>query len=73
MENSDFEPVSQQELEQNPYNDCGGCSKLLTTKNSFKLRKFGIASHRSNCNTWFDHVKKHHYCGSFMYDFELKQ
>ena len=36
MENSDFEPVNQHELEQNQYNDYGGCSKLLTTKNSFK-------------------------------------
>ena len=73
MENSDFEPVSQQELEQNPYNDCGGCSKLLTTKNSFKCRKCGIASHRSNCNTWFDHVKKHHFCRGCMYDSQLKE
>ena len=70
---TDFEPVNEEEIGQNQYKDCGACSKILTTENSFKCKTCGIASHRSNCNTWFDHVKKHYFCGGCMYDFELKE
>ena len=72
-ETSDYEPIDKTELEKNRYKDCNGCSKILTIDNSFKCKKCGIASHRSNCNTWFPHVKKHNYCGGCMYDFELTE
>ena len=41
--------------------------QLRTVKS---VKNCGIASHRSNCNTWFETVKKHHYCGGCAYDFK---
>ena len=70
---SDFEEVNDLEIEQSQYNDCNGCSKILTTNNSYKCKKCGIVSHRSNCNTWFNTVKKHHFCGGCVYDFKPKE
>ena len=70
---SDFEQVNEIELKQSQYNDCNGCSKILTTNNSYKCKKCGIVSHRSNCNTWFNTVKKHHFCGGCVYEFKPKE
>ena len=72
-ESSDYELVNEDEFKQNKYNDCGGCGKLLKIKNSYKCKKCGQASHRSNCNTWFSTVKKHHFCGGCVYDYEPKE
>ena len=57
-EETDFEPVQQHEIEQNHEKDCGGCGKDLHVKNSYKCIKCGGISHRSKCNTLFDHIKK---------------
>ena len=69
-ENVDYEEVNYKDLKENKYDDCGGCGKILTLKNSYKCKKCGSASHRSICNTWFNTVKKHHYCSGCVYDFE---
>ena len=69
----DFEAVNDRHLEQNEYKDCGGCSKILEISNSYKCKKCGIVSHRSNCNTWFDHLKKHYFCGGCAHDFKYKK
>ena len=70
---SDFEEVNELEIAKSQYNDCNGCSKILTTNNSYKCKKCGIVSHRSNCNTWFNTVKKHHFCGGCVYEFKPKE
>ena len=70
---SDFEEVNELEIAQSQYNDCNGGSKILTTNNSYKCKKCEIVSHRSNCNTWFNTVKKHHFCGGCVYDFKPKE
>ena len=33
-ETTDYEKITENELEQNQYNDCGGCSKILSIENS---------------------------------------
>ena len=69
----DYEMVTENELKQNQYDDCNGCSKILSINNSYKCKKCGVISHRSNCNTRFNTVKKHHYCGGCAYDFKPKE
>ena len=69
----DYEKVTKNELKQSQYDDCNGCSKILSINNSYKCKKCGVISHRSNCNTWFDTVKKHHYCGGCAYDFKPRE
>ena len=73
-ENTDFEFVDSIDLEQNEEKDCGRCSKILTVQNSYKCKICGIASHRTKgCNTCFDHVKKHYFCGGCVYNYKIKQ
>ena len=72
-ETDDFEPPSKTDLERNEYIDCGGCSKILNIQNCYTCNKFGCVSHRSNCNTWFDHLKKHYFCGGFAHDFKYRK
>ena len=72
-ETTDFETVTEIELRKNMYSECGACSKELTVENSFKCKKCGEAKHRSDCNKWFNTVKKHHYCGGCVYDFKPEE
>ena len=72
-ETTDYEKVDLLDLKNNQDNDCGACSKILTIENSYKCKTCGEASHRTNgCNTCFDHVKKHYFCGGCVYAFKIK-
>lgn len=73
-ENEDYDAVTLNDLENSDEKDCGACSKILTVKNSFKCKTCGIANHRTkSCNTCFDHVKNHTYCGGCVYNFKVKK
>ena len=72
-ETTDFEWPNEADLKRNEYNDCGGCRKVFDTNNSYKCQKCSVVSHRSNCNTWFDHLKKHYFCGCCAHDFKYKK
>ena len=72
-ENSDYVQVTESELKENDYKDCGCCGKKFNVQNTYKCKKCGIASHRSNCNTNFEHIKKHYFCGGCVYDFKFTQ
>ena len=52
------------------HKECGACSRVLTVGNSYKCKKCGETTHRSNCNKWFSTVKKYQYCGGCVYDFK---
>ena len=72
-ETIDLEKVDHLDLQKNQDNDCGACSKILTIENSYKCKTCGEASHRTKgCNTCFDHVKKHYFCGGCVYAFQIK-
>ena len=67
----DCEKVTENKLKENQYDDCNGCSKMLSLTNSYKCQKCVVISHRSNCNMWFNTVKKHHFCGGCTYGYGL--
>ena len=70
---TDYDKVDENDLGNSMYSDCGACSKVLTIHNSYKCKLCGEPKHRSNCNKWFDTVRKHHYCGGCVYSFEPKK
>ena len=71
---TDYDKVDLLDLKKNQDNDCGACSKILTVENSYKCKTCGEASHRTKqCNTCFDHVKKHLFCGGRGYAFRAKE
>ena len=69
-ENEDYDKIDEIGLRDHMYKDCGACSKVLTVQNSFKCKKCGQPTHRSNCNNLFNTVARHHYCGGCVYDFK---
>ena len=72
-ETIDYVQVPAGELRNNISNDCGACSKVFTIGNRYKCKKCGTAVHRSNCNKWFNTVKKHYYCGGCVYEFKPQE
>ena len=69
-ETIDYVQVNENDLRDLEFKECGACSTVLTIENSYKCKTCGEPKHRSNCNKWFNTVKKHYYCGGCVYAFE---